>query len=264
MLDQHDQRFERFERFERDERLAAVREHWDAAAAVYDSIPSHGLRTERERRAWCSLLARLLPARPCRVLDVGTGTGFVAQRLAELGYDVVGVDVSAHMLAIARQAAPAITFAEGTADLETFGSAEFDAVVCRHLLWTLPAPEATLRRWREVLVPSGTAIAIDGTWFGGTVQQRAARRVAGLLRRLTGAPRERGSAIYGTVGADEFPLLGARSAVPTVNAFARAGFVDVRSEYLDGLDAVERSGLSFAERLAQQWRRFVVEARAPQ
>jgi SAM-dependent methyltransferase len=259
MLDQRDERNEHDER-----RLAAVREHWDAAATVYDSIPSHGLRTERERRAWCALLARLLPAHRCRVLDVGTGTGFVAQRLAELGHDVVGVDVSPRMLAVARQTAPAIAFVEGTADLEAFGAAAFDAVVCRHLLWTLPAPEATLRRWREVLVPSGIAIAIDGTWFGGTVRQRAARRVAARLRQLTGAPRERGSAIYGTVGADEFPLLGARSAVPTVNAFARAGFVDVRGEYLDGLDAVERSGLSFADRLAQQWRRFVVEGRAPQ
>src|SRR4051812_17833101 len=82
MLDQHDE-----------QRFAAVRAHWDAAATVYDTIPSHGLRSERERRAWCALLARVLPAARCRVLDVGTGTGFLAQRLAELGHDVVGVDV---------------------------------------------------------------------------------------------------------------------------------------------------------------------------
>ena len=35
---------------------------------------------------------------PARVLDAGCGTGRVAIRLAELGYDVVGVDVDATML----------------------------------------------------------------------------------------------------------------------------------------------------------------------
>ena len=36
---------------------------------------------------------------PARVLDAGCGTGRVAIRLAELGYDVVGVDLDACMLA---------------------------------------------------------------------------------------------------------------------------------------------------------------------
>ena len=35
---------------------------------------------------------------PARVLDAGCGTGRVAIRLAELGYDVVGVDLDASML----------------------------------------------------------------------------------------------------------------------------------------------------------------------
>ncbi len=43
---------------------------------------------------------------PARVLDAGCGTGRVAIRLAELGYDVVGVDLDAAMLAMAREEAP--------------------------------------------------------------------------------------------------------------------------------------------------------------
>jgi SAM-dependent methyltransferase len=41
-----------------------------------------------------------------RVLDAGCGTGRVAQRLHELGYAVVGVDVDATMVEVARERAP--------------------------------------------------------------------------------------------------------------------------------------------------------------
>jgi SAM-dependent methyltransferase len=48
-----------------------------------------------------------------RILDAGCGTGRVAIRLAELGHDVVGVDVDASMLAVARREAPSLTWHEG-------------------------------------------------------------------------------------------------------------------------------------------------------
>jgi SAM-dependent methyltransferase len=54
-----------------------------------------------------TLCASLVPA-GSRVLDAGCGTGRVAIRLAELGYDCVGVDLDAGMLAEARRAAPGI------------------------------------------------------------------------------------------------------------------------------------------------------------
>ncbi|MGA8257515.1 MAG: methyltransferase domain-containing protein, partial [Nocardioides sp.] len=51
------------------------------------------------------LVADLVPA-PARVLDAGCGTGRVAVRLAELGYEVVGCDADATMVDVARQEAP--------------------------------------------------------------------------------------------------------------------------------------------------------------
>jgi SAM-dependent methyltransferase len=48
-----------------------------------------------------------------RVLDAGCGTGRVAIRLAELGHTVVGVDVDASMLAVARREAPSLTWVQG-------------------------------------------------------------------------------------------------------------------------------------------------------
>jgi SAM-dependent methyltransferase len=69
-----------------------------------------------------------LIAPPARILDAGCGTGRVAVRLAELGYDVVGVDVDPSMLDEARAAAPDLDWRQG--DLATFDLGElFDVVL---------------------------------------------------------------------------------------------------------------------------------------
>ncbi len=53
-------------------------------------------------------LAKVEPG--IRLLDLGTGTGSLAQRFFEMGCKVVGTDFSQEMLRIARRKAPAITF----------------------------------------------------------------------------------------------------------------------------------------------------------
>jgi acetyl esterase len=80
--------------------------------------------------------ARFVQARVAagaRVLDAGCGTGRVAARLADLGYDCVGVDVDDSMLAEARRSGSAATWVQGdltALDLPGAGVAEpFDAVV---------------------------------------------------------------------------------------------------------------------------------------
>jgi SAM-dependent methyltransferase len=56
-----------------------------------------------------SYAASLVPP-PARVLDAGCGTGRVAARLAELGYDCAGVDVDPSMLAVARREHPGLAW----------------------------------------------------------------------------------------------------------------------------------------------------------
>lgn len=64
-----------------------------------------------------------------RILDIGCGTGRHALELARRGYAVVGVDLSANMLAAARakaeSAGVSVTFVQGDARTLTFGG-EFD------------------------------------------------------------------------------------------------------------------------------------------
>jgi SAM-dependent methyltransferase len=66
---------------------------------------------------------------PSRILDAGCGTGRVAIRLAQLGHEVVGVDLERSMLDVARMQAPNLTWIE--ADLATLdlGDEQFDLVV---------------------------------------------------------------------------------------------------------------------------------------
>ena len=56
-------------------------------------------------------------APPAAVLDAGCGTGRIAVRLHELGYDVVGVDVDESMLEVAQAEAPEVDWR--VADLAT-------------------------------------------------------------------------------------------------------------------------------------------------
>lgn len=69
-----------------------------------------------------------LVAPPARVLDAGCGTGRVAVRLHELGYDVTGVDGDASMVEVAAAEAPGLDWR--VADLASLSlDAVFDLVV---------------------------------------------------------------------------------------------------------------------------------------
>ena len=67
---------------------------------------------------------------PRRVLDAGCGTGRVAIELARRGVEVVGVDLDAEMLAVARDKAPELDWRHGDlAGVDLGDVAPFDVVV---------------------------------------------------------------------------------------------------------------------------------------
>ncbi|MQA15774.1 MAG: methyltransferase domain-containing protein [Pseudonocardiaceae bacterium] len=168
------------------EPLERIREFWDADAACYDRSASHHPSTPLERAAWAGVLARLLPAPPARILDVGAGTGFLSLTAARLGHRVTALDLSAEMLERLRVKAAAagldIEAVEGRADQPPGDG--FDAVIERHLVWTLPAPEATLRRWRRA-TSGGWLVLFESAW-GSAAQPSEVLKAWGrqALRRL--------------------------------------------------------------------------------
>ena len=95
-----------------------------AYAARFAELAAAGADVHGE----ASFCQALLPP-PARVLDAGCGTGRVAVRLTELGYDCVGVDADPEMLAEARRGAPDLAWV--LADLATLDLPDhgFDLVV---------------------------------------------------------------------------------------------------------------------------------------
>lgn len=165
-----------------------IQQFWDEDAAVYDDSPEHHPRRPHERAAWSATLRRLLPDPPARVLDAGAGTGFLSLLLAAQGYQVTAMDLSAGMLdrLRAKAARQGLDVEIVRADAASPPDGPFDAVVERHLLWTLPDPAAALAAWRRA-VPTGRLVLVEGTWgktTGIPAVQAEARRLA---RRFRGA-----------------------------------------------------------------------------
>jgi SAM-dependent methyltransferase len=106
-----------------------------------------------------SALAALAPAPGRRLLDLGCGKGRFAAHLKDRGAEVVGLDLSAAMLA----RAGGIKRVRGSARRLPFAAASFDGVLAVEVLQHV-APrglDAVLAELRRVLRPGGTVAIID-------------------------------------------------------------------------------------------------------
>jgi ubiquinone/menaquinone biosynthesis C-methylase UbiE len=72
-------------------------------------------------------LARLLGPGEGRCLDLGCGTGLPTAAVADLGWSVVGVDVSSDLLGVARRRG--LEVLEASAEALPFDDASFDAAI---------------------------------------------------------------------------------------------------------------------------------------
>jgi ubiquinone/menaquinone biosynthesis C-methylase UbiE len=96
-----------------------------------------------------------------RVLDVGCGTGIVTRLAAEqVGATgiVVGIDIDAGMLAVARSVTPAgleIAWREGSAESLPLEDESFDVALCQMSLQFVDDPRKALAEMHRVLRPGG-------------------------------------------------------------------------------------------------------------
>src|SRR6201993_3440646 len=152
--------------FETDVVKQQVAAHWGRRAPGFDEGFGHSIRTSGERAAWDRIFDLVLMGRgPLDALDAGCGTGFLSFELAARGHRVTGVDFSPAMLAEARRKAAQqnfpVRFEEADAEQLPFASGSFDLAISRHVLWTLPHPEAAIDEWVRVLRPGGRLAVID-------------------------------------------------------------------------------------------------------
>jgi len=123
-----------------------MREYYEARAPEYDDwYLGRGLFAERERPAWASELAaleRTLAALPwAHTLDVACGTGFLTRHLRG---EIVGLDQSEQMLAIARERVPLSVFIQGDAFALPFADGAFERVFTAHFYGHLDRDQRAL------------------------------------------------------------------------------------------------------------------------
>lgn len=136
-----------------------------------------------------------------------------------------------------------LRLAEADAEQLPFKARTFGLVISRHLLWTLPHPEAAIDDWLRVLRPGGRLVVVDS------------QAVAGAAR-----PKEenaRMSLEYAAVG-DQLPFLAGRAREEIEALFRAHGLVNVGSDPLRDLVAAQEQRMIDEGRERQTRRRYVV------
>ncbi len=230
-----------------------VAAHWDRRAPSFDEDFGHSIRTPAERAAWDRILDLVLAGRGALdALDAGCGTGFLAFELAARGHRVTGVDVAPAMIAEARKKAAergvSIRLEEADAEQLPFPPGSFDLAISRHVLWTLPHPDAAIDEWIRVLRPRGRLVVVDGQFDAGA---------------LTAAPGSaRTSPEYATIG-DRLPFFGGRPREEIETLLRAHGLVNVGGDSLLDLVAAQEQRMIEEGREPRTHRRYVVWGDVP-
>ena len=150
----------------------ATRQAWDANAAFWDEKMAEGNDFVNVLQ-WPAILRLLNPQPGQRILDIATGNGLTARRLAVLGAEVTAFDFSAELIKLAQARTPSnlnITYyvldatdesallgtlgASGTSGIsDTSGS--FDSALCNMALFDMASIEPLFHVLPKLLKPGG-------------------------------------------------------------------------------------------------------------
>src|SRR6266699_458918 len=138
------------------------RDYFEQIAPTWDDYVASAYEVELQER-----LTRLLPWRQeMTVLDVGTGTGYLAGMMAPLVGEVIGVDCAPAMLTRAGEKMVQagyqhVSFREGMAEHLPLATGSVDVAMCHMLLHHVVSPRTVLAELRRVVRPGGYVLIID-------------------------------------------------------------------------------------------------------
>lgn len=117
---------------------------------------------------WLEEIRKYLPDKPCRILDIGTGSGFFAILLGKAGHYVEGIDLTASMIEeakiLAAKSGVNSVFKVMDAENLLYPDKSFDIVLSRNLTWTLPHPRKAYGEWHRVLKKGGMLLNFDADY----------------------------------------------------------------------------------------------------
>ena len=138
-----------------------IHQKWEAA------YRNHRYLDKLNDAIFARFMKRIQSGRESLVLDAGCGIGDHALRFAKLGHKTVGIDLSAGMLAKARERASQESPANppqyhelGIEEIWTLDQ-QFDVVHCRGVLMHIPDWKKALRSLCESLKPNGQIVIIE-------------------------------------------------------------------------------------------------------
>ena len=140
----------------------AIARCWDARANRYLELFRDEFESKPYDVAVLETFAAALPA-GARVCDAGCGPcGHVARILADRGLDVVGIDLSAKCVALARAEQPSLRFETMDMAAMAFGDCAFDGLIAYYALHDQPKSTlpAVFREFARVLRPGGRLLVV--------------------------------------------------------------------------------------------------------
>jgi len=231
---------------------ASIGSYWHSRSDTYDKFPA-SKSEEEEKVAYRSVMQKCFKENGLRILDVGTGTGFIALMLAEMGHEPTGLDMAEGMIDKARRKASEygyrVKFQLGDAENLPFANAFFDAVICRYLLWTLPNPWKALSEWIRVIKPDGKIVGIEGKWGDCSLKgvfKRLSRQL-GILLYEKSNPRKLG---YDSETTRKLPLCNGLTPEKAIRLFEGKGLGDISVEILNEVRDIQARNMPFLYRAA--------------
>jgi SAM-dependent methyltransferase len=135
---------------------------WGAGGEKYDQV-SRGIADAIEHA-----VDALDPQPGERILDVATGTGWAARRIAARGAIVTGVDLGEEVIEAAKLLSSDIDFRVGDAEALPFPDNHFDAVISTFGVMFARDPEAVAAELARVVRPGGR-VSLANWVIGGSV-----------------------------------------------------------------------------------------------
>jgi ubiquinone/menaquinone biosynthesis C-methylase UbiE len=246
-----------------------IREYWSKRSSTFDLAFGHRIPPGPELEAWTTSVREVIGPEPLNVLELACGTGEVTDVLLSLGHEVTALDFSEAMLGVARAKHAGngrVRFILADAEQTMEPDQTYDAVICRHLVWTLTQPEQALADWFRVLKPGGKLLVFDGDWTKPTPLGRIASLAVRVIERFIGhdpyydgAMSEKHANIMARLPFSDG--LSTEGLKPLVEA---AGFSDIRFPSHRPIAIAQRRTADLRNRLRTRfYRRFILTAIRP-